>query len=86
MSEGLPHFSEHGHGVGTGSLAFASTESNVTLVTTGQDGRIRIWDDRGDLIRESDASTNDGGFYSLAVSPDGTFLAVGNGNSVQVTL
>jgi len=79
-----PALSEHGHGAGRGGLAFAALGSGVCLLTAGQDGRIRVWDGNGDMLRESDASPSDGGFHALAVSPDASFLAVGDGNSVQV--
>jgi WD40 repeat protein len=80
---GDPRFREHGHGTGTCAVAYVRNGGEQCVLTAGADGKIKLWGIDGNLLRETDDNDQDS-FYSLAVSPDGTFMAAGDENKVLV--
>ena len=83
MAPGAPDLREHGHGPGPTALAFLEIEGEQHVVTAGKDGIIRVWNDAGEKVRETEDGEQDA-FHSLAVSPDGSFLAAGDDTKVVV--
>lgn len=79
-----PQFREHGHGAGGSALRFFQAKDDVLLATTGQDGRIKVWNSEGELLRQTDEIDCDGPVHCLAVRPDGEVIASGNETSVNV--
>lgn len=86
MAPSDPQFREHGHGTGTAALRFfqAKGEEQVLLATTGQDGRIKVWNSAGEMVRQTDEIDCDGPVHCLAVRPDGEVIAAGNETAVNV--
>jgi WD40 repeat protein len=85
MASSDPSVRDLGHGAGPAALAYLKTaEDGVQLVTAGPDGRVRVWDSEGKLLRQADDLDVDGAVFSLAVAPSGAYMAAGNENSVAV--
>ena len=80
--DGKASLREHGHGSGPAAAAYLQNGGEACLLTAGADGKIKLWDSQGDVLRETD--DNDDAFTCLAVSPDGSFLAAGDDNKVTV--
>src|SRR5262249_29130713 len=57
-------------------LAGAYTGDAKTLVTTGSDGHVKVWDLAADRLR-ADLTGHEGKVLCIAVSPDGKTLATG---------
>jgi WD40 repeat protein len=85
MAPGNPSFRVHGHGPGHSKLRFFKRGDEVLLVSTGQDGRIKIWSSAGELLRQTDEIDCDGPVHCLAVRPDGEVIAAGNETAVNVS-
>jgi WD40 repeat protein len=86
MAPGCPSFREHGHGFGIAVLAYCLRNDEIELVTAGKDGRIKVWDTKGELSRQTDDIDCDGAIYCVAVSPNGQVIAAGNETAVNVRL
>jgi hypothetical protein len=86
MARSDPQFREHGHGAGATALRFfqAKTGDEVLLATTGQDGRIRVWNSGGELVRQTDELDCSGPAHCLAVRPDCKTIAIGTHTGVNV--
>lgn len=86
MAPSDPQFREHGHGAGAAALRFfqAKGGEEVLLATTGQDGRIKVWNSAGEMVRQTDEIDCDGPVHCLAVRPDGEVIAAGNETAVIV--
>ena len=74
---------EHGHGSGAVGATYLQSQGEVCTLTAGADGRIKLWSAQGGLLKENDDNESDA-LYCLAVSPDGSFLAVGDDTKVMV--
>lgn len=86
MAPGDPQFREHGHGAGASALRFfkGRGDDEVLLATAGKDGRIKVWNSKGEMIRQTDEIDCDGPVHCLAVRPDGELIAAGNETAVNV--
>lgn len=86
MAPSNPQFREHGHGAGAAALKFfqAKGGDQVLLATTGQDGRIKVWNSAGEMVRQTDDIDCDGPMHCLAVRPDGEVIAAGSETAVNV--
>ena len=69
------------------STPFAFTPDNQSLITVSEDGIIKIWDvSTGNLLDEFDSLIRNRNFYSVAVSADGVYLAIGGNDNVVTIL
>jgi WD40 repeat protein len=84
MTTSQPVLREHGHGDGRVAAAYQASCGKTSLLTAGADGRIKVWSDSGEALRDTD--DNEDALYCLAVSPDGAFLAVGDDTKVVVRI
>ena len=82
MTATTPHAREHGHGDGAVAAAYQQSGGQTCLVTAGADGKIKLWTPSGELLRETD--DNEDALFCVAISPDGTFMAVGDDTKVVV--
>jgi WD40 repeat protein len=81
--DGTPRFMLPAHGFGTMSLRFQPCAGSSLLATSGQDGKIRLWDSStGERVREMDGGA--AWVEQLDWSGDGAYLASSAGRKIRL--